>query len=88
MSATRSARGPTSSSTSATPRTAPSCPWREPDWAIGYDNDAAEGETTRRSELKRLADNHTRIFAPHFPFPGVGHIEAAGSNFAFRPEQP
>ena len=60
----------------------------EPDWAIGYDTDATEGETTRRSELKTLADNHTRIFAPHFPFPGVGRIEASGDHFAFRPEQP
>lgn len=60
----------------------------KPDWAIGYDNDQAEGETTRAAELKRLADSKALLFAPHFPFPGVGHIAAKDSAFVWQPDSP
>ncbi len=59
-----------------------------PDWPIAYDTDKAQGETTRRATLARLAASHERVFAPHFPFPGVGRIEAAGDGYVFRPELP
>ncbi len=58
------------------------------DWAIGYDTDKAQGAATRRATLTRLVASHERVFAPHFPFPGIGRIEAAGDGFAFRPELP
>ena len=57
----------------------------KPDWAIGYDNDQAEGEVARAAELKRLADSKALLFAPHFPFPGVGHIEAKDGAFPWQP---
>jgi glyoxylase-like metal-dependent hydrolase (beta-lactamase superfamily II) len=40
----------------------------------------------RREALQRLADTNELVFAPHFPFPGVGRIERAGEGFGFRPE--
>jgi glyoxylase-like metal-dependent hydrolase (beta-lactamase superfamily II) len=43
-------------------------------------------QQTRREVLQRLADTHELIFAPHFPFPGVGRIDRAGDGFRFRPE--
>lgn len=58
-----------------------------PDWVIGYDNDAKEGEATRTAELARLAASHERVFAPHFPFPGIGRIEKAGKGYIWRPER-
>ena len=57
----------------------------KPDWAIAYDTDKAQGEATRRATLVRLAASHERVFAPHFPFPGVGRIEAAGDGYVFKP---
>ncbi len=60
----------------------------KPDWAIGYDNDKDEGEATRRATLKQLAADHALIFAPHFPYPGIGQIEAAGDHFAWKPKAP
>ena len=60
----------------------------KPDWAIQYDNDKAQGEATRRATLAKLAASHERVFAPHFPFPGVGRIEAAGDGFAWAPSLP
>ena len=60
----------------------------EPDWAIGYDTDRTQGQATRRAALARLAASHERVFAPHFPFPGVGRIEAVGDGFAWAPGLP
>ncbi|WFR99316.1 MBL fold metallo-hydrolase [Rhizobium tumorigenes] len=59
----------------------------EPDWAMGFDNDAAEGKVSRREILSQLAKDHELIFAPHFPFPGVGHIVAVGDHFAWKPQK-
>lgn len=60
----------------------------KPDWAMGYDNDHAQGETTRRTELSRLAASQEWVFAPHFPFPGVGKIEISGDGFMWKPGLP
>jgi glyoxylase-like metal-dependent hydrolase (beta-lactamase superfamily II) len=59
-----------------------------PEWTIAWDSDKQEGVKTRRRELQRLAGSHRLMFAPHFPFPGVGRIEQAGAGFRFRPELP
>ena len=53
----------------------------KPEWPIGFDNDAATGETNRIGTLKKLAQSQELIFAPHFPFPGVGHIQSDGDHF-------
>lgn len=58
----------------------------EPGWAIGYDTDKQQGEATRERLLKQLAGSHERIFAPHFPYPGVGTIAASGDGYAFKPD--
>lgn len=58
----------------------------KPGWPIGYDNDKQQGIATRERVLRRLSQSHERIFAPHFPYPGVGHIVARGSGYAFVPD--
>ncbi|MFZ4873982.1 MBL fold metallo-hydrolase [Janthinobacterium sp. Mn2066] len=57
----------------------------KPDWAIAFDKDRTEGATTRRAELAKLAADHETIFAPHFPFPGIGTIKAVGDHFVWQP---
>lgn len=57
----------------------------KPEWIIKYDGDPAEGRGTRERELARLAASHQRVFAPHFPFPGVGYILKAGGEYAWKP---
>jgi len=57
----------------------------KPDWTITFDKDRTEGATTRRAELARLAANHETIFAPHFPFPGIGTIKAVDDHFVWQP---
>jgi glyoxylase-like metal-dependent hydrolase (beta-lactamase superfamily II) len=56
-----------------------------PDWAMGFDSDKALSKTTRRAELTALAKSGDRVFTPHFPFPGVGHVVAQGDGFVWKP---
>ncbi len=57
----------------------------KPQWIMGYDNDKDEGKTARIAELTKLAKSHETVYAPHFPFPGVGHVEAQGDHFVWKP---
>lgn len=58
----------------------------KPDWVMQFDNDQQEGKLLRRAELTRLAALGTPVFAPHFPYPGIGKIVAADGAFIWRPE--
>ena len=53
-----------------------------PDLVNGWDEDAAAGVATRQSLLTRGG----RLYAVHFPFPGVGTIERRGEGHAWVPE--
>jgi len=57
----------------------------KPQWAIGFDNDRAEGIANRKALLAKLAADHELIFAPHFPYPGVGYIRSKGDHYIFEP---
>lgn len=60
----------------------------KPGWTIAFDSDKAEGVKTRERELAKLAASHALMFAPHFPFPGIGRIEKAGDGYKFQPVLP
>lgn len=57
----------------------------KPDWTMGFDGDQAEARQSRHALLSELAQSHTVIFAPHFPYPGIGRIEARGDGFVWVP---
>ncbi|UAK25112.1 MBL fold metallo-hydrolase [Sphingomonas nostoxanthinifaciens] len=59
-----------------------------PDWAIGYDSDKAEGKAQRMALLAKLAASHELVFAPHFPFPGIGRITGADGRYRWEPGVP
>lgn len=59
---------------------------QKPDWTVAYDGDAPTAQASRRALLKRAADQDLRLYAPHFPFPGVGHVRADGEGFVWAPE--
>ena len=59
-----------------------------PQWAIQFDADHAVAGATRLKTLSGLAKTHEWVFAPHFPFPGVGHVAAAKEGFAWEPGLP
>ena len=60
----------------------------KPAWTVQFDNDSALAKTTRRATLTRLAKDQELVYAPHFPFPGVGHIVADGDGFAWKAAAP
>ena len=49
-----------------------------PEWTMGFDGDKDMSAKSRMALLKALSKNHEVIFAPHFPFPGLGRIKAVG----------
>ena len=57
-----------------------------PEWSAGIDEDQKAGAAMRQAELARLDGAHTLIFAPHFPFPGVGHLAKEGVGYRWVPE--
>jgi hypothetical protein len=51
-------------------------------------NDKATAMATRKATFARLAKSHELVFAPHFPYPGVGHVVADGDAYTWVPEVP
>ena len=56
----------------------------KPGWAMGYDKDKVLGAASRTALLTRLAASGETVFSPHFPFPGLGHVERAGEGFTWK----
>lgn len=59
---------------------------QRPGWTIAFDGDAPTAEASRSELLARLADSGERVYAVHFPFPGLGKIERRGEEFVWVPE--
>lgn len=59
----------------------------KPDWVMGFDADAKAGAAMRRATLTQLAKSGQLVFAPHFPYPGVGKIKAQGDGFVWVPKK-
>jgi glyoxylase-like metal-dependent hydrolase (beta-lactamase superfamily II) len=57
----------------------------KPEWKVEFDNDDTLAKAVRLKTLKQLAGDHELVFSPHFPFPGVGQIEASGDGFLWKP---
>jgi glyoxylase-like metal-dependent hydrolase (beta-lactamase superfamily II) len=60
---------------------------QRPQWTVQYDENAPEAEASRRALLQRAADGRLRVYAVHFPFPGIGHVAAQGESFTWVPER-
>lgn len=59
---------------------------QRPAWSIQFDMDHAAAEATRQKTLAALAADHERVYAVHFPFPGIGRVTAKGDSLAWQPE--
>ncbi len=59
---------------------------QRPAWSIQYDTDRPAAEAMRQETLAKLAADRTRVFAFHFPFPGVGTFAAEGQGLVWKPE--
>jgi glyoxylase-like metal-dependent hydrolase (beta-lactamase superfamily II) len=61
---------------------------QKPEWTMGFDADPVVAKATRKATLARVAKDQELVFAPHFPFPGVGHVATDGSAFSWKPGTP
>lgn len=57
-----------------------------PDLDMAYDADGPTAKASRKALLARASDQHLRLYAPHFPFPGLGTIRHDGASYAWVPE--
>ena len=60
---------------------------RKPEFTIQFDADAPTAEASRRALLKRASDQNLPVFAPHFPYPGLGAVRPDGDGFAWLAER-
>lgn len=61
---------------------------QRPDWTIQFDGDSETAKASRKALLARAADQNLRLYAGHFPFPGLGRIRREGDGFVWVPEAP
>ncbi|HUQ01324.1 MAG TPA: MBL fold metallo-hydrolase [Kofleriaceae bacterium] len=59
---------------------------QRPAWSVAVDSDHASADAVRAQTLSRLAAAHTRVYAVHFPFPGLGHVVDQDGAFAWQAE--
>lgn len=60
---------------------------QEPDWTIQFDRDAATAQASRKELIATSAQSQQRIYAVHFPFPGIGRFARQGERFVWTAEQ-
>ena len=53
---------------------------QKPDWTIAFDGDAPTAQKSRADLIAKSATEGQRIYAVHFPFPGVGKFEKQGDH--------
>lgn len=62
---------------------------QQPDWTIQFDSDAPTAQASRKQMIADAAASGQRIYAVHFPFPGLGKFtaNAAGDGYVWTAEQ-
>jgi glyoxylase-like metal-dependent hydrolase (beta-lactamase superfamily II) len=56
---------------------------QRPDWTIAFDGDAPLAQESRRALLASTAASGQRVYAVHFPFPGLGTFENREGTFVW-----
>jgi glyoxylase-like metal-dependent hydrolase (beta-lactamase superfamily II) len=59
---------------------------REPQWHTAFDADPSTSAASRVAFVARVAASGQRLYAVHFPFPGVGKIVKQESGYSWVPE--
>jgi glyoxylase-like metal-dependent hydrolase (beta-lactamase superfamily II) len=58
---------------------------QHPEWSIIFDSYPEQAIATRKRILSQVAADRTMVLGYHFPFPGLGYVEAAGSAYRWNP---
>jgi glyoxylase-like metal-dependent hydrolase (beta-lactamase superfamily II) len=56
---------------------------QQPDWTIAFDGDAPTAQASRKNIIESSAASGQRIFAVHFPFPGLGKFAKQGDKYVW-----
>ena len=56
---------------------------QRPDWTIAFDGNAPLAQESRRALLSSSAGSGQRVYAVHFPFPGLGRFENRAGTFVW-----
>ena len=56
---------------------------QQPDWTIAFDGDAPTAQASRKEIIERSAASGQRIYAVHFPFPGLGKFAKQDDKFVW-----
>jgi len=59
---------------------------QKPDWPMSFDADQKTGAASRSALLADAEKSGQRIYAVHFPFPGVGKFQKQGDGYVWAPE--
>jgi len=59
---------------------------QQPDWTIAFDGDAPTAQASRKETIAAAAASDQRIYAPHFPFPGLGKFTAKDGGYVWTAE--
>ena len=58
---------------------------QHPEWSVIFDFDGEQAIATRKRILSQVAADRTLVMGYHFPFPGLGYVETAGSAYRWSP---
>src|SRR5262249_18732433 len=58
---------------------------RNPDWQVMFDSEPEEAVVTRRRVYDMASGEQLLVSGYHFPFPGLGYIEKAGTGYQLIP---
>lgn len=56
-----------------------------PEWRVAFDGDAPTAQSSRRALLEDAAVTGKRLYAVHFPFPGIGTVTKDGEGYRWVP---
>jgi glyoxylase-like metal-dependent hydrolase (beta-lactamase superfamily II) len=56
---------------------------QKPDWTIAFDGDNKTAEASRAALIADAAAKGQRVYAVHFPYPGIGRFEKKGDGYAW-----
>jgi len=56
---------------------------QKPEWTIAFDGDSPVASKSRADLIAASAASGQRIYAVHFPYPGIGKFEKQGDHFAW-----
>ena len=57
-----------------------------PEWTMVFDTNPALAISTRRKLFQQAASDRTMLHGFHMPFPGIGHVRAAGEAYEWVPK--